>query len=209
MQKKEKYKDSFLEWAYNNGIETNQTIVQSAFPAILPRLGISLSSLYDETDALKIRLIASDLVIKRKQCNTTYKEYVQALELLVTYAEYLETKDVFVSARVQSTKDKTRDSLTVALYLSRANEKALRKLGYKTYSEAFKELAIILDQKPATIKNMRDEFDPYFNNGRVGWYQRELKGSRKEIFEKYKDVSNRDLSAIVIQMLAIYNADKC
>lgn len=40
---------------------------------------------------------------------------------------------------------------------------------------------------------MRDEFDPYFNNPRVGWYQRGLRASRKEVFELLKDYSDDEV----------------
>ena len=55
---------------------------------------------------------------------------------------------------------------------------------------------------------MRDEFDPYFDNGRVGWYQKQLAGSRKEVFESYKDVSDEELSEKVREILSKYNQNQ-
>ena len=52
----------------------------------------------------------------------------------------------------------------VIFHYNRVNNKGLKLLGYKSFTEAFSDFAAILDQKPATIKNMRDEFDPYFDN---------------------------------------------
>lgn len=63
------------------------------------------------------------------------------------------------------------------------DKNALKELGYDKFTAAFEELGKKLQQKPSTVKNMRDEFDPYFDNGRKGWYQKPLSGSHKEIFE--------------------------
>ena len=51
---------------------------------------------------------------------------------------------------------------------------------------------------------MRDEFDPYFDNGRKGWYQRELSGSRKAIYDKYENYSFNRMTGIVLDILAAY-----
>ena len=89
--------------------------------------------------------------------------------------------------------DKKRKGLIVAYYLSRCNMNAVLSLGYKSFREAFQGIGDILNENPNNIKNMRDEFDPYFDNGRRGWYQRELRASRKEIFDEFANYSNQDL----------------
>ena len=80
--------------------------------------------------------------------------------------------------------DKKRTGLIVSYFLSRCNRQALDALGYKNFTEAFKGIGDLLNENPNNIKNMRDEFDPYFDNGRRGWYQRELRVSRQEIFDE-------------------------
>lgn len=69
---------------------------------------------------------------------------------------------------------------------------AVSELGYSSFSNAFNEIGEALCEKPSNIKNMRDEFDPYFNNPRAGWYQRGLRASRREVFELLKDYSDDD-----------------
>lgn len=97
--------------------------------------------------------------------------------------------------------NKDEGSLTIAYYLSRCNMSAVRKLGYSSFREAFNDLSLLLQEKPATIKNKRDEFDPYFDNGRAGWYQRPMSPSRRIIFEKYKDISDDELEEIVFKYI--------
>ena len=48
--------------------------------------------------------------------------------------------------------------------------KVVWALGYKSFTEAFYKIDNILNENPNNIKNMRDEFNPYFDNGRRGWY---------------------------------------
>ena len=56
---------------------------------------------------------------------------------------------------------------------------------------------------------MRDEYDPYFDNGRVGWYQREMSPSRREIYDLYKTNSEADVELVVKEILSYYqNASK-
>ena len=104
-----------------------------------------------------------------------------------------------------ATDDKKKTGLIVSYYLSRCNYKAIESLGYKTFAEAFKGIAKILDENPNNIKNMRDEFDPYFDNGRRGWYQRELRGSRQEIFDEMSALSDEELERKVKKILGMNN----
>ena len=67
-------------------------------------------------------------------------------------------------------------ALIVSYYLSRCDKDAYTHLGYKNFNQAAKEIGEILGVKKSTVKNMRDEFDPYHENSRVGWYQKELRG---------------------------------
>ncbi len=99
--------------------------------------------------------------------------------------------------------DKKRTGLIVSYYLSRCNYKAIESLGYKTFAEAFKGIAKCLGENPNNIKNMRDEFDPYFDNGRRGWYQRELRGSRQEVFDELAGLSDEELERKVKRILGM------
>lgn len=104
-----------------------------------------------------------------------------------------------------NTNDRKRAGLIVSYYLSRCNYKAIESLGYKTFAEAFKEIAKCLGENPNNIKNMRDEFDPYFDNGRRGWYQRELKGSRQEVYDEMAGLSDEELERKVKKILRMNN----
>lgn len=101
-------------------------------------------------------------------------------------------------------KQHRTDSLTVALYLSRGNRQALNHLGYSNWNEAFLELGRILRQKPMTIKNMRDSFDPFYDNGRRGWYQRPPRPSRQTVMDHYNPLPFSILEEDVDEILNRY-----
>lgn len=101
--------------------------------------------------------------------------------------------------------DKKRVGLIAAYYLSRCNRKALSALGYQSFSDAFKGIGGLINENPNNIKNMRDEFDPYFENGRRGWYQRELRASRQDIFDELSNLSDLELENFVKQLLGMNN----
>lgn len=106
-----------------------------------------------------------------------------------------------------ATDDIKRSGLIVSYYLSRCDRKAVESLGYRTFAEAFKGIAAMLGENPNNIKNMRDEFDPYFDNGRRGWYQRELRGSRQEVFDELSALTDEQLEKKVKSILGMNKAN--
>ena len=98
-------------------------------------------------------------------------------------------------------RTKKQAGLIVSYYLSRCNMKAVKNLGYKNFTEAFQKIGDILNENPNNIKNMRDEFDPYFDNGRRGWYQRELRASRQEVFNEMANYTDEQVGNLVKEIL--------
>ncbi len=64
--------------------------------------------------------------------------------------------------------------LYVSYYLSRFDKRAYDRLGYGNRNITHDRLGKILNVKPNTIKNWRDEFDPIHGH-RAGWYQRPMR----------------------------------
>lgn len=197
----------FELWLERNGFNINLNTVVDYSSKALETIGVPSFAIGKESDPLKVRLLASDLIMKRDICGLPNSgQFINVVQLLILYADYLEHRGAIAEKDQEKTvsRDVTYDSLTIAYYLSRVNQKAVHALGYKSFSEAFQKLSKILEQKPSTIKNMRDEFDPYFDNGRVGWYQRTLSPSRAKVFEEYKSVSDEDLYTVINQIITYY-----
>lgn len=102
-------------------------------------------------------------------------------------------------------KQNNRLGLYAAYYLARFNNVAYNNLGYGNQLQTHIKIGEILDIKPATIKNWRDEFDPLFGN-RVGWYQRPLSLSRKNVAEALEFLSENDIKGIVKDILKNHNS---
>ncbi len=98
-------------------------------------------------------------------------------------------------------EDKKKLGLLVSYFLSRCDAKAVSALGYSNFTEAFRQLGDLLNENPNNIKNMRDEFDPYFPNSRRGWYQRPLRASRQEIFDEFAQYSDVQLTNYVLGII--------
>ena len=83
--------------------------------------------------------------------------------------------------------------LILSYCLSRCNNLALKAFGYRNFMEAFNEIGMLIGENPNNIRNMRDEFDPFFDNGRKGWTGREASPSRKVVMEFFGNKSDEEV----------------
>lgn len=95
--------------------------------------------------------------------------------------------------------------LFLSKFVTRWDRSVLTALGFKTDAEVFNVIGLALNAKPRSIQGLRDEFDPFFDNGRQGWHKRPMQKSRKPIYEKYKDMNA--MQAIYILKNIIYASD--
>ena len=92
----------------------------------------------------------------------------------------------------------TREKLILAgLYLSKYDSLGLKKLGFKSFQEAFNVIGYAMGSQPASLKNYRDEFDPLFPNRRKGWHKRQTRDYCLKIFEKYKGLDLEPFTGLV------------
>ena len=83
--------------------------------------------------------------------------------------------------------------LVLSYCFSRCNNLALKAFGYRNFMEAFNEIGKLIGENPNNIRNMRDEFDPFFDNGRKGWTGREASPSRKVVMDFFKNKSDEEV----------------
>jgi hypothetical protein len=98
-----------------------------------------------------------------------------------------------------SSRDK---QIVCGLFLSKYDKSGLAYLGFESFSEAFNAIGYGLGAKPASIKNYRDELDPFFPNTRQGWHRRPLREHCKRIMERYKALSLSDLGDVIRSFLS-------
>lgn len=91
-------------------------------------------------------------------------------------------------------------SIIVSYYLSRFNKEAIENLGYKTWKEAFENLSQKLQINKHTIKNWRDEFDP-FHGHRAGWHQREPRKTISNIISQFEQLEEYDIRHVVEEII--------
>ncbi len=98
-------------------------------------------------------------------------------------------------------EDNHKKALIIAFYLSKFDRAAYKHLSYGNMTDTHKKIGNILDVKPNTIKNMRDEFDSVLDNARKGWWQKPLSKTRLQTIEKFDNLSESSLNAIVVNIL--------
>jgi hypothetical protein len=88
-----------------------------------------------------------------------------------------------------STNLSIRDkAILTGLFLSKFDMIGVEFLGFSTFTEAWNAIGFALSTKPASIKNYRDEFDPYFPNPRQGWHKRKMREYCRKIYAAFKDL---------------------
>ena len=97
-----------------------------------------------------------------------------------------------------SNRDK---GIIVGLFLSKFNEEALRELGFDGFTQAFNTLGYAIGVKPASIKNYRDEFDPYFPNARQGRHKRPMRDYCKLYFNEFAALSFGDFTGMIKEFI--------
>jgi len=90
-----------------------------------------------------------------------------------------------------------RKLMFVGLFLSKYGKKALAELGFSTWPEAYNSLAFTIGGKPNSLKLFRQEFDPYFPNGRKGWSGRAIRPTRLAVLEEFGNLDFPELSQMV------------
>lgn len=87
------------------------------------------------------------------------------------------------------------------LFLSRFDVEAVEFLGFRSFVESFNVLGYGLNARPASIKNYRDEFDPYFPNSRKGWHKRQLRPHCARLLEAFRDSSIEEMGHTIAGFL--------
>lgn len=93
------------------------------------------------------------------------------------------------------------DAIIVAYAMSRLDTEFLLRFGFGSWRAAFALTGKQLGVPPASMKNLRDEFDPIHPNARQGWHKRPLRPNRQRVLGEFCDTSDEALLEIVSRIL--------
>lgn len=93
-------------------------------------------------------------------------------------------------------------AVIVGYAMSRLDTAYLKARGYKNWKTAFADAGKLLDVAPASLKNLRDEFDPVHGNARRGWVDRPMRPNRQRVMGELCDVSDAALMEMIDRILA-------
>lgn len=94
------------------------------------------------------------------------------------------------------------EAIVVGYALSRLGKTLFSEFGWKTWNEAFAAASRVLDEGHSSIRLLRDEFDPFFDNGRKGWWDRAPHPSRVAVMHEFEEVSDAALIETVRRIFA-------
>jgi hypothetical protein len=92
-------------------------------------------------------------------------------------------------------------SIIIGLYLSKFDKEALKILGFNGFMEAYNTLGYAIGAKPLSLRNYRDEFDPYFSNSRKGWYNRNLRKHCEEKMQEFSALNFNEYTDLVKELI--------
>jgi len=93
------------------------------------------------------------------------------------------------------------EALIIGYAMSRLDVEYFRYRNARNWRAVYDEAAQALAVRASSIKNLRDEFDPFHSNNRRGWHKRPIKPSRQRVLEDLKDLSDDALMALVDRIL--------
>lgn len=92
-------------------------------------------------------------------------------------------------------------AIVVGYAMSRLDDRYLRSQGVRTWKAAFDRAAKALGVRATSLKNLRDEFDPFHGNLRKGWRHRPLRPNRQRVMGDLSEVSDDALLESVNRIL--------
>lgn len=93
------------------------------------------------------------------------------------------------------------ESLIIGYAMSRLDADYLKFRNANSWRAAYDEASKALSFKPITFRNLRDEFDPFHSNKRLGWHKRQMMPSRQRVLEDLREVSDDALKSLVDHIL--------
>lgn len=92
-------------------------------------------------------------------------------------------------------------AIIVGYAMSRLDVRYLESQGVRTWKAAFDRGAKALGIPAASLKNLRDEFDPFHDNERKGWRHRALRPNRQRVMGDLSEMSDDALLECVSRLL--------
>jgi hypothetical protein len=88
-------------------------------------------------------------------------------------------------------------ALIVGYAMSRLDRAYLDARRLKSWKAAYAQAGQLLDVAPASLKNLRDEFDPVHGNARRGWKDRPMRPNRLRVMGELCEVSDAALLEMI------------
>ncbi|MGI8604676.1 MAG: DUF3883 domain-containing protein [Verrucomicrobiales bacterium] len=88
-------------------------------------------------------------------------------------------------------------AIIIGYAMSRLDRTYLDARHHKSWKEAFNQAGTLLKVAPASLKNLRDEFDPVHGNARRGWKDRPMRPNRQRVMGDLCDVSDAALLEMI------------
>ena len=132
------------------------------------------------------------------QCNVDRPARRKALKSIAPLSRKSTDYEYHAAMATRSRKSLLETSAIIVGYaMSRLDRTYLDARHHKSWNEAFKQAGTLLKVAPASLKNLRDEYDPVHGNARRGWKDRPMRPNRQRVMGDLCEVSDAALLEMI------------
>lgn len=94
-------------------------------------------------------------------------------------------------------KTPRQKAMLVGLFMSKFGDDGISRLGFQSFTESCNIIGLSLGIKSTSLRNYRDEFDPFFPNARKGWRNRDPYPDRLALYNSYGNLDLEKFAALI------------
>lgn len=91
----------------------------------------------------------------------------------------------------------TDKAMLMGLFIAKFDDRALNSFGFTSKQEAYNVFGYAAKASPNSIKLYKQEYDPFYNNGYIGFAKRKTKTHCLELMERFDNLSFEEFQCLV------------
>lgn len=108
-----------------------------------------------------------------------------------------------MAKQIRRSENLPAEAIIVGYAMSRLDRAFLTLIGVKTWRDAYAVVGATFRVRESSVKNLMQEFDPLHPNPRAGWWNREVRPSRRAVYEELAGLTDEEVAQLVTGLLGL------